>query len=448
MDKLAISGGTPVRKKLFPAYKTIGAEEKKAVARVLDSGILSRYLGCWHRNFYGGPEVQALEREWARYFKVKHAMAVNSCTSGLYAAMGASGIEPGQEVIVTPYTMSASATAALIYGAIPVFADIEEDCFCINPKSVEALITPRTKVIVAVDIFGLPYNAPAISDIARKHNLTVIEDTAQAPGAMMSGRYAGTLGDIGVFSLNYHKHIHCGEGGIVVTNNDELAERVRLIRNHAEAVVGDKGEHNLVNMIGFNFRMTEVEAAIARCQLRKLESLLRRRQRNCEYIAERLKTIPGIVPPMVRAGCAHAYYAHVFKFKEDEAGVNREHFIQAVQAELPASEQRESEGPLLSSGYVNPLYLQPLYQKRVAYGSKGFPFSRPNYKGSVSYDKGICPVAERMHERELFTHELMHSGMTRNDLDDVIKAFHKVWENRDSLAVRPNGKFKVKFGRF
>jgi perosamine synthetase len=436
MAKLAIRGGVPVREKLFPAYRTIGTEEKEAVARVLDSGILSRYLGCWHKDFYGGPEVQALESEWAKYFGVKHAMAVNSATSGLYAAMGATGIEPGEEVIVTPFTMSASATAALVYGAIPVFADIEEDFYCINPKAVEALITPRTKVIVAVDIFGLPYNATTIQALARKHNLIVIEDAAQAPGAMYDGKFAGTLGDVGVFSLNYHKHIHCGEGGVVVTDDDSLAERVRLIRNHAEAVVEDKHETNLVNMVGFNFRMTEVEAAIARCQLMKLKPLLSKRQKNCEYIAGKLREIPSIAPPVVRDNCTHAYYGHPFKFKEEVAGVSRDSFIQAVRAELPASVLREGEGPLIGSGYVKPLYLQPMYQKRIAYGSAGFPFLRPIYKGKVNYEKGICPVTERMHDKELFTHELMHSAMEQEDMDDLIKAFFKVWENRRELKTR------------
>ena len=424
--KLAIHGGKPVRTKLFPAYRTIGQEEKAAVNRVLDSGILSRYLGCWHQDFYGGPEVQALEKEWADYFGVKHAMAVNSCTSGLYCAVGATGVEPGEEIIVSPYTMSASATAPLIYNAMPVFADIEEDYYCLDPQSVEARITPRTRAIIVVDIFGLPYDAKAINTIAKKYGLMVIEDTAQAPGALYKGKLAGTLADLGVYSLNYHKHIHCGEGGIVVTNNDELAEKVRLIRNHAEAVVENKGVTDLVNMIGFNFRMTEVEAAIARCQVRKLDGLLKARQKNCAYLAEKLGEIPAIEPPKVRQECTHAYYVHPFKFREDIAGILRDRFINAVRSELPATELRESEGPLLSCGYVKPLYLQPLYQKRIAYGSGGYPFS----KGAVSYEKGICSAAERMHEKELFCHELMRPGMTREDLDDVIRAFAKVWENR------------------
>ncbi|MCP4706586.1 MAG: DegT/DnrJ/EryC1/StrS family aminotransferase, partial [candidate division Zixibacteria bacterium] len=210
MSKLAINGGSKVREKLFPAYKVIGEEEKEAVAKVLDTGMLSRYLGCWHDDFYGGEQVRALETEWAEYFGSKHAIAVNSCTSGLYCAVGAAGIEMGDEVIVSPYTMSASATAALIYNAVPVFADIEEDYFCLDVNSIEERITERTRAIIVVDIFGLPYDVEQINALAQKHDLVVIEDCAQAPGAKYKDKFAGTLGDIGIYSLNYHKHIHSG----------------------------------------------------------------------------------------------------------------------------------------------------------------------------------------------------------------------------------------------
>ena len=264
MAKLAINGGKPLRTKPFPSYVSIGEEEKRAVLEVLESTVLSKFLGTWSADFYGGPRVQKLEQEWAEYFRVKHAVSVNSATSGLYAAVGAAGVGPGDEVIVSPYTMTASATAPLVYGAIPVFADIDPDIFCITPEAIRRCITPYTRAIIAVDLFGHPADMDEIIEVARQHNLMVIEDAAQAPGALYKGRYAGTLGDMGVFSLNYHKTVHCGEGGIVVTNDDNLAERVRLIRNHAEVVVKDKGVQNIVNMVGFNYRMTEIEAAIAR----------------------------------------------------------------------------------------------------------------------------------------------------------------------------------------
>jgi dTDP-4-amino-4,6-dideoxygalactose transaminase len=436
MTKLAIHGGPPVRSRPFPAHVTIGPEEKAAVASVLDSGMLSKYLGCRHPNFYGGPQVQALEREWAEYFGVRHAIAVNSATSGLQCAVGATGIEPGEEVIVSPYTMCASVTAPLIYNAVPVFADIEEDCFCLDPESIEKKITPRTKAILVVDIFGQAYDAEAVNALAERHGLYVIEDAAQAPGAAYKGRFAGTLGHLGVYSLNYHKHIHCGEGGVVVTDDDALAEKVRLIRNHAEAVVEGADPASLVNMIGFNFRLTEMEAAVARCQLRKLAGLLEKRRENVLYLEKRLAGLEALTFPKIRKDCTHSYYVHACKFDEKKAGVSRDVYIAAVRAELPPFALRESEGVKLNSGYVKPLYLLPLFQRLIAYGSQGCPFTSPWYQGKADYRQGLCPVVERLQAQELFLHEFMLPSMNPPDLEDVGRAFEKVYENRRFLGHR------------
>lgn len=434
MSTLAIHGGSKVRQRPFPDYRTIGAEEQDAVQRVLDHGILSGFLGSWDERFFGGPEVRALESEWATHFHVKHAVAVNSATSGLIAAVGAAGISPGDEVIVSPYTMSASATAPLWYGGIPVFADIEPEYFCLDPASVAARITERTKAIIIVDLFGQPYDADAIRAIARERGITVIEDAAQAPGATYRGQYAGTLGDIGVFSLNCHKHIQSGEGGVVVTNDDAVANRVRLIRNHAEAVVGDKGETDLVNMVGLNVRMTEIEAAISRCQLRRLERFVRERLENVRYLEERLRAIPALVPARVRPHAVHVYYEHPFTFRSDVAGCSRNVFLDAVRAELTPTAGHEDLGVRIWSGYCAPLYLQPLFQQRVAIGRDGFPFTLAHPSALATYASGSCPVAERMHASELFMSELMHPGLSREDLDDVVVAFGKVWEHRDELT--------------
>jgi perosamine synthetase len=427
--KLAIHGGEPVRNKPFPAYVTVGEEEKKAVCEVIDSGCLSKYLGTWHEQFNGGVQIQALEQEWAEYFGVKQAIAVNSCTSGLYCAVGTTGIEPCEEVIVSPYTMCASATAPLIYNAIPVFADIESDYYCLDPEDVERKITEKTRAIIVVDIFGQPYNADSINAIAKKHGLIVIEDAAQAPGAKLNNKFAGTLGDIGVFSLNYHKHIQCGEGGIIVTDDDVLAEKCRLIRNHAEAVVEGMGHTDLTNMIGFNFRMTEIEAAISRIQLEKLKDLNSKRLENVGYFESKISNIPAISMPKVRDQADHVYYNHVCKFDKDIAKIDRDTFIEAVRAELPYNELREQEGVKLSVGYVKPLYLQPMFQNRVAYGSNSYPFS----ESKISYDKGICPVAERMYFSELFLHEFILPSMQKSDIDDIVLAFEKVWNNRNEI---------------
>lgn len=433
MTALALLGGTPVRTKLFPAYTVIGEDEKKAAQAVLESGILSRYLGTWSDDFFGGPEVRAFEEEWAQAYSARHAVSVNSATSGLYAAVGAAGVGPGDEVIVSPYTMMASATAPVVFNSVPVFADIDPQTFCLDPQSIRERITPRTRAIVVVHLFGQSADMDAIMEIAERENLVVIEDCAQAPFAAYKGRPVGTLGHMGVFSLNYHKHIHTGEGGVVTTNDDTYCERLQLIRNHAEAVVAKKGVANLVNMIGFNFRLGEIEAAIGRCQLRKGPDLVAARQANVAYLEEKLSGFPGLALPAVGPGNSHAYYVHALTYDEDEMGIPRALFVNALKAELPACELREHEGALIGVGYVRPLYMEPMYRDVVGYGETGCPFTCPHYEGKAEYGDGLCPRCEDAHFRTLITHELMRPPMTKSDLNDVANAFYKVAENLTDL---------------
>ena len=437
-ETLALVGGKPVRTRAFPAYKVIGEEEKQAAVRVIDSGVLSRFLGAWHADFFGGPEVQAFEKEWAGICQVRYAVSVNSCTSGLYAAVGAAGVGPGDEVIVSPYTMAASATAALVFNGVPVFADIDPQTYCLSAETISPKITPRTKAIIVVHIFGQPADMDPIMQLARQHNLIVIEDCAQAPFATYKGRSVGSLGHMGVFSLNYHKHIHTGEGGLVTTDDDRLAERVQLIRNHAEAVVEKKGVTDLENMIGFNFRLGEIEAAIGREQLKKGRDLIECRKRNISYLESRLRGLPGLNMPCVGAAGDHVYYVHALDYDAAVTGVSRERVVQALKAELPVTEMREGEGPLMGTGYVKPLYLLPMFQKRIAYGPSGYPFNSPLYDGQADYRKGACPNAEAAHFERVITHEMMRPGMTEPDLDDVAAAFHKVWRALPALREASN----------
>lgn len=430
MSKLAINGGKPVRTRLLPRYNTIGGEEKAAVERVMDSGVLSQFLGSWHEDFAGGPEVRRFESDWARFSGVKHALSVNSNTSGLYAAIGACGVGPGDEVIVSPYSMTASAIAPLIYGAVPVFADIDEQTFCLSPESIASRISPRTRAILVVHIFGHPADMDPILELARSHRLRVIEDCAQSPMVHYKGRPVGTIGDLGVFSLNYHKHVHTGEGGVVTTNDDQLAEKIELIRNHGEEVVEPKGTRDLENTFGFNYRLTELQAAIGTEQLKKLPELFARRVENACYLSRRLGELPGIIPPVVKPGCSHAYYLMACRLLKDVVGVERNRFVAAVKAEIPSAEGRETT-PILGAGYVRPLYMQPIYQQRLGRCS----FNCPRYDGAVSYEKGLCPVAERMHFEELFTNEFMRPCMSPADLEDVVNAFHKVYEHRAELQA-------------
>jgi dTDP-4-amino-4,6-dideoxygalactose transaminase len=421
---LAILGGKPVRTTAFPRQVTIGDEEKSAVAEVLDSGVLSDFLGTWSPQFYGGPRVQKLEREWEKYFGVRHAVTVNSATSGLYAAVGAAGVGPGDEVIVSPMTMTASASAALVYGAIPVFADIDPETLCISAATIEPCITPHTRAIIAVDILGHPAEMDEIMALARRHAIAVIEDAAQAPGATYKGRMAGTLADVGVFSLNYHKTIHTGEGGVIVTDDDALAERLQLIRNHGEMVVRGKGVKDLTNMVGYNYRMTEIEAAIGSEQLKKLDSLLAPRIEAAEYLSLHLSKIPGITTPAVRPDVRHGYYLYGVRYDQKKVGIPRDRFVDAL----------NSEGIPMIKGYTEPLYYTPLYQQRIAFGRHGFPFSYEGYKGTVSYDRGICPVAERMWEKELMVTDVCRAGVAQQDLMDVVLAFEKVAGNASELG--------------
>jgi dTDP-4-amino-4,6-dideoxygalactose transaminase len=428
MAILALKGGKPVRTKLFPAYNTIGEAEKSAVLRVLESGNLSQFLGAWHKDFFGGPTVQKFENDWKKAFGSKYAISVNSNTSGLFAAIGACGIKAGDEVIVSPYTMSASALAPIIYGAVPVFADVDDLNYGLSPESIEKCITPRTKAIIVVHLFGNPAKMDEIMTIANKYNLKVIEDCAQAPMALYKGKPVGTIGDIGIFSLNYHKHIHTGEGGILTTNNEQIAERIYLIRNHGENIVEPKGVQDVFNTHGFNFRMTEIEAAIGIEQLKKLPSLIEERLDNVKYFTNELKKIDGLTAPFVEFESKHVFYLHALKFDKSIIGIDRNKFVDAVKAEIPSAILRE-DTPLMGSGYVRPLYLQPLYQQRATHCS----FNCEKYKGQVNYNKGICPNAEKLHYEELITHEYIRPGMTKEDLMDVINAIDKVCKNIHEL---------------
>lgn len=416
-------GGQPLWKGEFPRYVTIGAEEKAAVLQVLESGVLSNFYGSHCPEFYGGPTVQSFEREWAEYFDASFAITMNSATSCLYAAVGALEIGPGDEVITTPYTMSATASGILVYCGVPVFADIDPDVFALDPTSVEAKITPRTKAIIVTHLFGHPADMDGILSIARRHHLRVIEDSAQAPGAHYKGKKVGTIGDIGVFSLNCHKTIQTGEGGVCVTENPELAKRLQLIRNHAEAVIeGGMKVESMVNMIGWNYRMTEIEAAIGREQLKRLQGFTDRRWELATRLTERLQELSGVIPPVVRPDCSHAYYVYAVKVEVEKLEVSRDLFAQALRAEgIPAS-----------SGYMRPLYTFPLYRQRVLFGKTGYPFSAPYYQGTVDYRDGLCPVTEEV-ERHIMGLETIRDPLTPRDIDIIADGFEKVLDNMDAL---------------
>jgi len=419
MSKLALLGGNPIITKAPAPYPSMGEAEKKAVAEVIDSGCLSGFFGSPGPEFLGGPKVKEFEAAWASRFGVRHAVSVNSNTSGLFATMGAIGIGPGDEVIVPPWTMSATVVCALIYGGIPVFADIEDETFCIDPAKVRAQITPRTKAIIAVNLFGHPARLQELRALADEYGIYLIEDNAQAPLGSEFGRATGSVGHVGIASLNYHKHIHTGEGGICVTDDDELAARLQLIRNHAENMVEAHAIADATNLVGFNFRMTELSAAVGLVQLAAIDRHVEAREKLARILSDGTRDLEGWAVPAVRDGCRHNYYIWLVKFDEEAIGVSRELFSKALAA----------EGFPHYLAYVPPLYRLALFKRRIAIGSEGWPFTLTERR----YGDGLCPVAERLHERQAVCFE-----PCAYDVDDamagrMVEAIRKVHANRGDL---------------
>lgn len=423
MGKLALFGGKKIRNRPFAVGTRIGKEERSRVKAVLDSGMLSGFIAKAGDHFLGGKQVKELESLIRGHFKANHAVTVNSATAGLHVALGACGIGPGDEVIVPPYTMSASATAILMVNAVPIFADIEERTFCLDPTVVEKAITSRTKAIVVVHLFGHPARMNEILKIAKRHKLYVIEDCAQAPAAVYKGKFVGLLGDAGIFSLNQHKTITCGEGGFCLTNNDKLALRMQLIRNHGEVIAQDMKVRDIDNIVGYNYRMTELEAAVSVGQFRRLDYLNGYRIELARYLSGRLKGFPGLVIPYEETGCKHVYFTYPFRWLEKYTGVRRNAFAKALTA----------EGIPVGVGYVRPIYLEPAYQKKIAHGRQGCPFSCSYYKGRIAYSKGACPVAEKMHEKELLVTAACRYPHKKKDIDDVVRAIEKIYDNLAGL---------------
>ena len=421
--KLALLGGTPVKTGAFPPHNSIGKEEKKLVNEVLDSGILSLFQGNNSAEFYGGPLVKRMEQDFAHYFGAMHAVSLNSATSALHAAVFAAGIGPGDEVIVPPYTMSATASAILMQNAVPVFADIKESNFCIDPKSIEKKISEKTKAIIVVHLFGMPADMDEIIEIAKQHNLIVIEDAAQAPGATYNGKYCGTIGHIGVLSLNRHKTIQCGEGGVLLTNSDDFALKSHLLRNHGEVVVADMGIADKINVLGYNYRLTELQAAVGIAQLKKLSMLNEHRIKLANYLAEKLKGFDAIKTQKIPKNVKHVYYLYPMLFSEEKAGMSRELFVKAVNA----------EGLPLTAGYVKPIYLEPLFQKKSAFADTNCPFQCKHYTGNADYRKGICPVTEQLQEKEIMFTNICRYPLQKSDIDLFVDAIEKVLDNTGEL---------------
>lgn len=294
----------------IPAAKPIiGEEERAAVDRVLLSGMVAQ-----------GPEVAAFEEEFSDHFNLgRPSIAVNSGTSGLHLGLLASGVGPGDEVIVPSFTFAATGNSVALTGATPVFVDIEPRTFSIDPEAVEAAITPKTKGIMPVHLYGHPARMQELTKLASKHGIAIFEDAAQAHGASLNGTPVGAFGDFAMFSLYPTKNMTSGEGGMVTAANDTIARNLRLLRNQGM----EKQYENEV--VGFNTRMTDIHAAIGRTQLTKVDAWTKKRQQNAAFLDAHLQ---GVITPVVEDGAVHVYHQYTIRVPEDRDG-----FVAALKSE-------------------------------------------------------------------------------------------------------------------
>lgn len=423
MSKLAINGGAPAVVTPLQSYRTIALEEQEAVRKVLESGVLSSFLAGPGPENTGGKYVRKFERNWAEAFGVEHAITVNSWTSGLVCCLGASEIEPFDEVITTPWTMCATATSILHWNAIPIFADIDPYTFTIDPKSVEALITDKTSAILAVDIFGRECNILELKKLSDKYGLKLITDSAQAPlvKSEYGDRFVGTSSDVGGYSLNYHKHFHTGEGGVVVTNDDRIAEIARGIRNHGEANT-QLLRLGYCNLVGHNFRLGEIESAVGISQLKKGEKLVRRRQEIAFELFDFFEQFLGLIIPLEKAKIAnHGFYVFPLLLDTEIIKVPRDKIVAALEAEGISG---------FTNGYIN-LSEWDFFKNKIGYGSKSFPWSASGR--DYAYGGEFVPVTSKLHDEQFLGFEMCLYELEQKDLELLKSAFEKVWLNLSQL---------------
>ncbi len=356
------------------AQPLLGEEERQAVLAVLESGQLAQ-----------GRVVAEFERHFAEWCGVRHAVAVSSGTAALHTALLAHGIGAGDEVITSPFTFIASANAALFVGARPVFVDVDPDTFCLDPELVEAAITPRTRAILPVHLYGYPTDMPRLQEIARRHDLLLVEDACQAHGASVYGRKVGAIGDSGVFSLYPTKNITSGEGGFLTTDSDAVAEQAHLIRSHGAS---ERYRHDV---LGYNFRLSDVHAAIGLAQLSKIDEFNAARRRNAAYLSRALAGVEGIRLPIEQSGFRHVYHQYTIRVLDGRRDV--------VQQELTHM------GVGSSIHYPLPIHKQPLYQ-RLGYADQEFP------------------VTERLAAEVLSLP--VHPGLAESDLERIVRAITQI----------------------
>jgi dTDP-4-amino-4,6-dideoxygalactose transaminase len=404
MGKLAINGGGKIRAKPFPDWPFFDEREVESLMEVCKSGV-------WG---IGGAKVKEFEEKFANYQDAKYGICVMNGTAALEVSLKAAGVRYGDEVIIPPYTFIATATSAITIGAVPVFSDIESDTYNLDPDLIEDKITERTKAIIPVHVGGRPADLDGILRVAKKHGLSVIEDACQAPGAQWKGRKVGAIGDLGAISFQSSKNINAGEGGIVLTDDPELADLAWSYHNCGRAREGSWYEHHV---LGWNYRMTEFQAAILLVQLTRLDEQSRLRQENGDYLSKLISEIDGLSP--MRSDhriTRNAYHIYIFRYRKERwDGIPRDRFIAALQAEgIPC-------GP----GYT-PLYKGSAFLK----GSSEYPALE-----KIDYSNVSCPVAEVASQEAVWMKQSMLLG-SKDDMEDVAEAIRKVRENRKELLSK------------
>lgn len=370
-EKPAIAGGPKACRVPWEKAKRYGEEELSQLKEALGQGTL----------FYSqGKKVSALESAMAKKYGMNYAIAASSGTTAIHSAIIAAGISPGEEVLVPPVTDMGTLVPILWQGAVPVFVDLEPDTYEMSPEAAEAAITPKTKAVIAVHLWGNPCDMDALEALCKKHDLMLIEDCAQAWGAVYKGRPVGTMGAMGCFSLNEFKHISCGDGGLTVTQDEQLARRLRLATDKCysrEANVAIRQPRFLAN----NYRMTELQGAVSLAQFEKLDSIVARRGAWCEKLSEGLAGAKCITLPRHTKGAEPSWWFYMFRVNEEVAGVSTDEFAEALQAEgLPVAPHYIGE----------PMYRYPVFKDHSAYDRGEHPFSR------MDYSKASCPVAEKI----------------------------------------------------
>jgi dTDP-4-amino-4,6-dideoxygalactose transaminase len=405
-QKLALLGGKPVRTRPFTSWPIFGKTEEKRLLRVLHSG-------KWGR--LNGSEVAEFEERFAAMHGCKHGIAVVNGTVSLRIALMAAGLPAGAEVIIPPYTFFSTASAVIEANMIPVFADVDLNTFNLDPKAVEAAITPRTRAIIPVHFAGQPAGMKAIMAIAKKHKLLVIEDAAHAHGASYRNKPAGSLSHVASFSFQSSKNLTSGEGGIITTNDDELAESCRSIHNCGRIPTGIWYEHHVISG---NYRLGEFQGAVLNAQLDRLEQQTQTRDRNGKYLAAKISRLPGVYPQERPKDCTrHSYHLFMLRIVASEFGAPRAKLLKALQA----------EGIPCAAGYGWSLHHQPMFR------NKAFGPYLPKASKVLNYRKVSCPNSDLIcREQCVWLEQSIFLG-TRTDMDDIARAFEKVYQNRSAL---------------